>query len=212
MHGRAVHSGGERAIDYVVFDLGGVLIDWNPRYLYEKLLPDHAVESFVREVVHPDWNAQMDAGMPFADALDERVRAHPEHADLIRAYWHRWAEMLGGAIDGTVEVLRELREAEVPVYALTNWSAETFHHATDRFGFLAWFLDIVVSGRERVVKPEPAIYQILLDRNALDSARGVFIDDVPKNVDGARQVGLDAVRFEHPETLRDDLRRRGLPV
>mgnify|MGYP006292797779 CR=1 FL=1 len=203
---------GDAPIEYVVFDLGGVLIDWNPRYLYRQLLPDHAVEPFVRDVVHATWNAQMDAGVPFADALDERVRAYPDHAGLIRAYWDRWAEMLGGALEGTVDVLRELRDAEVPVYALTNWSAETFHHATDRFDFLSWFRDIVVSGRERVVKPDPAIYRLLLDRNDLDPTRGVFVDDVPKNVDGARRVGLDAVRFEDPASLRGDLRRRGLPV
>lgn len=199
-------------IDYVVFDLGGVLIDWNPRYLYRELLDDEAADAFVRDIVPPPWNAQMDGGLPFAEAIEERIRAHPEHEVLLRAYWDRWPEMLGGAIEGTVELLAELRAREVPLYALTNWSAETFHHAEARFEFLGWFRDIVVSGRERVTKPDPEIYRRLLDRNELSPDRGVFIDDVPANVDGARAVGLEAVHFRSPQALREELARFALPA
>jgi len=205
-------SAGSAGDRYVIFDLGGVLIDWNPRYLYRKLLSEAEADRFVTEIVHPAWNAQMDAGVPFHEALAERKRAHPEHDALIDAYWDRWDEMLGGAVDGTVDVLRELREAGVPLYALTNWSAETFHHATRRFAFLAWFIDILVSGRERLVKPDPRIYTRLLERNALDPAQGLFVDDVPKNVEGAERVGLDAVWFRDASALRDELRRRHLLV
>lgn len=196
--------------DYVVFDLGGVLIDWNPRYLYRKVLPPAEVEQLLTEVLTPEWNAQMDAGYPFADALAERVAAHPELEPVIRIYGSRWSEMLGGAIEGTVALLAQLRQRGTPLYALTNWSAETFHHATDRFPFLSWFEDILVSGREGMVKPDPAIYRGLLERNGLDAPRGLFIDDVPKNVEGAKRVGLDAIHFVGPGPLQADLRARDL--
>jgi 2-haloacid dehalogenase len=197
-------------IDYVIFDLGGVLIDWNPRYLYRKLLPEPEVESFVQRVVPTSWHVQMDAGYPFAEAIAERLDEHPEHTSLIRAYVERWAEMLGGAIEGTVEILRALRGRGTPVYSLTNWSAETFHHAEARFEFLTWFEDILVSGRERIMKPDPAIYRRLLDRNALSPERGVFIDDVPENLEGAHAIGLDTIHFTSPEALRAELEARGL--
>jgi len=194
---------------FIIFDLGGVLIDWDPRHLYRKLLSEEEAEAFLRDVVHPTWNAQMDAGVRFAEAIAERIGAHPDRASLIQAYFDRWPEMLGGAIEGTVEILRELEDGGTPLYALTNWSDETFRHAEERFRFLEAFRDIVVSGRERVVKPAPEIYRRLLERHDLDPAQGLFIDDVEKNVEGARDQGLDAVRFRGPDRLREDLVARG---
>ena len=195
----------------VVFDLGGVLIDWDPRYLYRKLLDDEAaVEEFLATVCTPEWNAEQDRGRPFAEGVAELVERHPVHAAAITAYHERWPEMLGGAVGGTVEVLAELRAAGVPVYALTNWSAETFGIARERFEFLSWFDGLLVSGEERMIKPDPAIFRLLLDRFGLDPGATFYIDDSPANVAAADRLGLDAVRFTSPAQLRRDLEARGL--
>lgn len=196
---------------YVVFDLGGVLIDWDPRYLYRKLLPSEEVEAFIRDVVPFDWNVQMDAGKPFAEAIAERIAAHPEDTSLLHAYFERWSEMLGGALEGTVEVLETLDAAGIPLYALTNWSAETFHHAETRFGFLSCFRDILVSGREGIKKPNPEIYRRLLKRNQLSAAEGVFIDDMLPNVQAAEAVGMSGIHFHNAAQLRLALDRVLVP-
>ena len=195
----------------VVFDLGGVLIDWDPRYLYRKLLDDEAaVEEFLATVCTPEWNAEQDRGRPFAEGVAELVERHPVHAAAITAYHERWPEMLGGAVGGTVEVLAELRAAGVPVYALTNWSAETFGIARERFEFLEWFDGVLVSGEERMIKPDPAIFRLLLDRFGLDPGATFYIDDSPANVAAADRLGFDALRFTSPAQLRRDLEARGL--
>ena len=195
----------------VVFDLGGVLIDWDPRHLYRKLLADEAaVEEFLATVCTPEWNAEQDRGRPFAEGVAELVERHPVHAAAITAYHERWTEMLGGDIGGTVELLAELRATGVPLYALTNWSAETFGIARERFQFLSWFDGVLVSGEERMTKPDPAIFQLLLDRFGLDPQATFYVDDSPANVAAASELGLDAVRFTGPERLRRDLEARGL--
>ena len=195
----------------VVFDLGGVLIDWDPRHLYRKLLADEAaVEEFLATVCTPEWNAELDRGRPFAEGVAELVERHPEHAAAIAAYHERWPEMVAGDIPGTVEVLAELRAAGVPLYALTNWSAETFAITRGRFEFLEWFDGLLVSGEERVTKPDPAIFQLLLDRFGLDPEETVFVDDSPANVAAARRLGIDAVRFTGHDQLRRELAARGL--
>ena len=193
----------------VVFDLGGVLIDWDPRYLYRKLLADEAaVEEFLATVCTPEWNAELDRGRPFAEGVAELVERHPEHAAAIAAYHERWPEMLAGEVPGTVEVLADLRAAGVPLYALTNWSAETFAITRGRFEFLEWFDGLLVSGEERVTKPDPAIFQLLLDRFGLDPTATVFVDDSEANVAAARELGIDAVRFTGPDRLRRELSAR----
>ena len=190
----------------VVFDLGGVLIDWDPRYLYRKLLADEAaVEEFLATVCTPEWNAELDRGRPFAEGVAELVERHPAHAAAIAAYHERWPEMLAGDLPGTVEVLAELRAAGVPLYALTNWSAETFALTRERFEFLDWFDGLLVSGEEQITKPDPAIFRLLLDRFGLDPGATVFVDDSEANVAAARGLGLDAVRFTDPRQLRRDL-------
>jgi 2-haloacid dehalogenase len=190
----------------VVFDLGGVLIDWDPRYLYRKLLADEAaVEEFLASVCTPEWNAEQDRGRPFAEGVAELVERHPAHAAAIAAYAERWAEMLAGDIPGTVEVLAELRAAGMPLYALTNWSAETFGVARERFAFLAWFDGVLVSGEERMIKPDPRFFRLLVDRFGLDPVASFYVDDSAANVEAARGLGFDAVRFTGARQLRRDL-------
>jgi len=193
----------------VVFDLGGVLIDWDPRYLYRKLLADEAaVEEFLATVCTPEWNAEQDRGRPFAEGVAELVERHPAHAAAIAAYAERWPEMLAGDIPGTVELLAELRAAGMPLYALTNWSAETFVIARERFAFLSWFDGVLVSGEERMIKPDPAFFRLLQERFGLAPEATFYVDDAEANVAAARALGLDAVRFTGPEQLRRELAAR----
>ena len=199
------------AVKAAVFDLGGVLIDWDPRYLYRKLLADEGeVEEFLATVCTPEWNAEQDRGRPFAKGVAELVERHPAHAAAIAAFHERWPEMLGGDIPGAVELLAELRATGLPLYALTNWSAETFVVARERFAFLDWFDGLLVSGEERIIKPDPAIFELLLDRFGLDPGSTFYVDDSPANVAAAAALGLDAVRFTGPGRLRRDLAARRL--
>jgi 2-haloacid dehalogenase len=195
-----------------VFDLGGVLIDWNPRYLYRQLFDgdEAAMERFLAEICNNDWNLQQDAGRPFAEACALLVARHPGQKHLIEAYRARWIEMLAGPIHGTVEILRELRDRGTPLYALTNWSAETFPLARERYDFLHWFQATVVSGVEKVVKPDPRIYRLLLERHDIDPAASVYIDDNPINARVATELGLHGIHFTGPDALSDDLKRVGL--
>lgn len=205
---------GRVGIDTVIFDLGGVLIDWNPRHLYRKLFgADHeAMEWFLAQVCSPEWNLRQDAGRPWREAIAEAQARHPGHAALIRAYRERWEEMLGGPIDGTVALLDELRGEPVRLLALTNWSAETFPVGRRKFPFLDWFEGVVVSGEEKLIKPDRAIYELLLRRYGVVPERAVFIDDSEANVAGARAAGLHAIRFRDPAALRRELAAFGLPA
>ena len=199
------------AVKAAVFDLGGVLIDWDPRYLYRKLLADEReVEEFLATVCTPAWNLEQDRGRPFAEGVAELVERHPVHAAAIAAYHERWPEMLGGDIPGAVELLAELRTTGLPLYALTNWSAETFVLARQRFEFLDWFDGLLVSGEERIIKPDPAIFELLADRFGLDPGSSVYIDDSDANVAAAAALGFDAVRFTGAGQLRRDLAARRL--
>lgn len=201
-------------LDTVIFDLGNVLIDWNPRHLYRKLFvgAEEEMERFLTEVCSAEWNERQDAGRSWCDAIEEAVARHPHYAEHIRAYRDRWEEMLGGAVAETVQILDELRRAGTRLLALTNWSRETFPIALARFEFLRWFEGIVVSGQERLLKPDPAIYRRLIERYAVDVSRAVFIDDSPRNVEGARRVGLRAIHFKGAAELRRELNALGLPV
>jgi 2-haloacid dehalogenase len=196
----------------VVFDLGGVLIDWNPRYLYRKLFDGDtaAMEDFLATVCTQDWNERQDAGRTAAEAQAELIERFPEHQARIRAYYDRFDEMMAGPIHGTVDILEALHERDVPLYALTNWSAETFPHALRRFAFFQRFRGIVVSGRIKVKKPDPRIFAHLVATHRLAASETLFIDDVMKNVEGARAAGLQAVHFQAPERLEADLRGLGL--
>ena len=195
----------------VVFDLGGVLIDWDPRYLYRTLFADTAsMEGFLAEVTTQEWNAAQDAGRPWAEAVEVLAARFPDQRPLIEAYRSRWAETLGGPIDGTVEVLSELRERDVRLLALSNWSAETFPVARDRYPFLAWFEGIVISGEVGVAKPDPRIFEALIERYDVEPSRTVFVDDSEANVVAAEELGFVGVRFADPRKLSADLERLGL--
>ncbi len=202
---------GEATLEAVVFDVGGVLLDWNPRYLYRSLLPDDdAVERFLAEVCTPAWNAAQDAGRSWSAAVAELSSRFPEHEELIRAYDERWPEMVAGEFEDTVAVLAELRSAGVPTYALTNFSAEKWEITVQRWEFLRVLDGAVVSGVERVSKPDPAIYHLLLDRHGLVPETTFYTDDMPANVEGARRVGIHAEVFVDGATLRSQLAGHGL--
>lgn len=210
MTGGAARTGGERAA--AVFDLGGVLVDWNPRHLYRKLFAgdEEAMERFLAEVCTQEWNLRQDMGRPFAEAIEELSGRHPEHEPLIRAWFERWPETVGGAIEPAVEVVAELKRRGRPLYALSNWSAETFHHARRMFDFLAWFDDIVISGEVGLVKPDPRLFEYFLERTGREAAECLFVDDSRANVEAARALGFRAVHFRSAEQLREELRRTGL--
>ncbi len=194
----------------IIFDLGAVLIDWNPHYLYRNLFEEEAkMLHFLENICTPDWNEEQDAGRPLHEATAYLVEKHPEHEELIRAFYGRWDEMLGGAIEGTVEIFRELKESgKYKLYALTNWSAETFPIAQERFEFLSWFDGTVVSGEEKDRKPFDSFYHTLLKRYEVHPSEAVFIDDNLRNIKAAQQLGIDSIHFTTPEALREELKRR----
>lgn len=192
----------------VVFDLGGVLIDWNPRHLYRKLIPDpEQMERFLGEVCSDAWRAPFDLGAPMRDAVAELAARHPDARHLIEAYRARWPEMLGGPVDGSVAILEDLRAKVPALYALSNWPAETFPHARARFGFLEWFDGMVVSGEVGMRKPDHGIYRLLLERYRIEPRTTLFIDDLPENLAPAEALGLTGLRFTSAGRLRADLAR-----
>ena len=200
-------------IENVVFDLGGVLIDWNPRHVFRSMFDDEeSMERFLTEVCSSEWNARQDAGRPWAEAVQVLVAEHPDFEEHIRAYYDRWRDMLGGPIAETVDVLADLRRTSLRLFALSNWSSETFvvARAMPEYSFLDWFDGIVISGDVGIVKPDPAIFRHLLERYDLEPSRTLFIDDVAANIDTAKALGLRTVRFESGAALRAELRARGL--
>jgi 2-haloacid dehalogenase len=199
------------AHDAILFDLGKVLLDWDPRYFYRRFLADEAaLEHFVGTVVGMDWIVEMDAGKPAALAIAERSQAFPEHAALIARWSEGWPTMLRGEIAGSVEILAELRARGFRLYALTNFSTENYPVALERHAFLRWFEDVIVSAEHGLVKPDPRIYALAIARCRLDPARTVFIDDSPRNVEAGRAAGLHALHFTAADVLRRDLERLGV--
>ncbi|MGQ0664530.1 MAG: HAD family hydrolase [Pseudomonadota bacterium] len=196
----------------VVFDLGGVLIDWNPRHLYRRLFAgdEAAMEAFLATVCTQAWNERQDRGRPIAEAEAELIARHPDQAELIGAYYRRFDEMMAGAIDGTVAILEELETRGTSLYALSNFSAETFPLAKRRFSFLARFRAIVVSGEIGIAKPDRRIFEHLLAAHALRAPDCLFIDDQPENVEAARAAGLEALQFRSPVALGADLEAMNL--
>ena len=192
-----------------IFDLGGVLIDWDPRHLYRKLFPgdEAGMERFLTDTVSPAWNLQMDSGRSFQEAIDELKAEHPDQADLIQAYRDRWPEMLGEVDAGTTQILRGLRERGLRLFALSNWSAETFAIARGTIAELALFDDILVSGHARRLKPDPELFEMACRRFGVTPAQAFFVDDIAANVEGARAVGLTAIQFTGSDSLRRDLQQ-----
>jgi 2-haloacid dehalogenase len=195
-----------------IFDFGGVLFDWNPRHLYRKLFAgdDAAMEDFLANVCTTEWNECQDAGRTFEEATLALMPQHADKRELIEAWGQRFGEMIAGPIEGTVAILGELKARGVPLYAITNWSAETFPPQRARFPFLEWFDGIVVSGNERVMKPDPRIFRILLERHALRAEDAVFVDDVERNALAASALGIHGIHFRSPEQLRRELVACGL--
>jgi 2-haloacid dehalogenase len=198
-------------VDAVLFDLGKVLLDWDPRYFYRPFFDDErSLEHFVHRVVAPEWILEMDAGKPAARAIEERARLFPQHAALIALWPRGWPAMLRGEIAESVAILAELRARGHRLYALTNFSTETFPVARERHAFLGWFEDIVVSGEHGLVKPDPRIYALTIERCRLEPSRTVFVDDSPANVAAGAEAGLHSLHFTAPEALRPELIALGL--
>ncbi|HEV2557523.1 MAG TPA: HAD family phosphatase [Microvirga sp.] len=197
----------------VVFDVGNVLLRWDPRNLYRKLFDDEQrMEWFLANVCTSDWNLEQDRGRAWDEAVALLVARHPDHEPAIRAFHERWHETVSGVFEENVALLKRLQEAGVPTYCITNFSVPKFREAQARFPFLASFLGTVVSGDERLVKPDPAIYRLLLDRYGLVAEECVFIDDSPANVAGARAAGMHAIHYAEPMDLGAELGRLGLAV
>ena len=190
----------------IIFDFGGVLVDWNPRYVFVPWFGDAAkAERFLTEICPYDWNAQVDTGRTTAEVTEERVSQFPEWEKEIRMYYGRWTEMLHGEIPGMEDLVREYKARGYRIWGLTNWSRELFPIVRDRFPVFDLMDGIVVSGVEEVIKPHPELYRILLDRYGLEAGDCVFIDDNAANVAGAEAVGIRGIRFEGEKQLREKL-------
>jgi 2-haloacid dehalogenase len=196
-----------------VFDVGNVLIRWDPRSLYRKLIVDEEErDDFLARVCASEWNLEMDGGKPFAQGIAERIALFPEKADLIRAFDERWLETLDGAVAGSVAILEELQAKGIRTYAITNFSREKFVVTVEHFPFLNRFDGIVVSAHEGLLKPDCRIYELLCSRHGLAPEDCLFIDDSPPNVEGAQDVGMRGHHFTAPELLRAELKAAGLPL
>jgi 2-haloacid dehalogenase len=197
----------------VVFDIGNVLVRWDMRNLFAKLIADaDELDAFLANVCTMQWHGTLDGGATYADAIAELSARFPHHAHLIALYDPRWQETIAGAIEGSVAILERLRKAGVRTYAITNFPAEKFEETCALYPFLGGFNGVIVSGREGVTKPSPAIFRLFLDRFGLSAGECVFIDDNSANVAAAAGLGMTALRFETPEKLAADLRALGFPA
>jgi 2-haloacid dehalogenase len=196
----------------LIFDIGGVLLDWNPRHLYRKFFngDEEGMEQFLAEIGFNEWNLHQDAGRPFVEAVNELKSRHPTRAELIEAYHTRWEESINGTIEPTIDILVELREKGYPLYGLSNFSTEKFPLVQQRYGFFDWFDDILLSAEVNLVKPDPRIYHVLLKRIEREPEECIMIDDSAQNVDSARQVGIDGIHFRSPDQLKVELTKRGI--
>jgi 2-haloacid dehalogenase len=194
-------------IKNIIFDLGGVLIDWNPKYMYNKIFSDtDQCNWFLDNICTNDWNEQQDGGRLIQDANKELIEKYPEHKENIEAYYIRWEEMLNGPIEGTVSIFKELKDnKKFNIYALTNWSAETFPRALELYEFLHWFDGRLVSGEEKTRKPFKEIYDLILNRFNLIPNETVFIDDNLRNIKAAEELGIKSIHFLNPDQLKKDL-------
>jgi 2-haloacid dehalogenase len=200
-----------QSAEVVVFDLGGVLIDWNPRYLYRQLFTDEqSMEDFLATVCTGQWHRDHDLGEDIRESCHRLARLHPQHRDMIMAWAERGEEMVAGQFDDTVEVLRMLKAAGVPCYALSNMEPAAFAVRRDRFAFMSWFDGLVISGLEGVAKPDRLIFGILLDRYRLAPQGCVFVDDSVRNVEVARELGMIGLHYTSATRLRAELEGLGI--
>ena len=196
----------------IIFDFGGVLIDWDPRYLYRKLFggDEEAMERFLEEIHFMEWNVKQDAGRPFSEAVAEHCAKFPQYCDLIRAYDERYPESLSGPIQPTVEILRTLKQAGYPLYGLSNWPQEKFILVQPKYEFFGWFDDIVVSGAVGMAKPDPRIFHLLLERIGRPASECLIIDDSAENITVACELGFRTIHHQSPEQLKRELNQLGI--
>lgn len=196
-------------IKAIIFDFGNVLLEWDPRYVYQRFFPNdpEGMERFFQEVNFMEWNMHQDQGRPFAEGVALLSKEFPQYAHLIQAYHDHWADSLGRSLDGTVEILKELKQAGYPVYGLSNWSAETFPQARARHDFFDLLDDYVISGEVGHVKPNPEIFQIMLARIGKSAEECLFIDDSLTNIQRAQEIGFATIHFQSPEQLRAALQK-----
>ena len=200
------------SIKTIVFDFGGVLINWDPRNLYRHYFPNQpqAMEAFLEEVDFYAWNAQQDKGRPFSEGVAELTAKFPHHAELIEAYHLRWEESITGAIKGSVTLLERLAEKDYPLYGLSNWSMETFPRIEKQYSFFQYFDKIILSGAVKLNKPDPAIFSLLLEKIKFSAEEAIFIDDSPANIHTAQKIGFNTIHFTSPENLEDELKEYGV--
>ena len=194
-----------KKINAIIFDLGGVLIDWNPEYVYLEVFKGDRdkMQWFFDNICTNDWNENQDAGYPLNKATQDRIALFPEHEEHIKMFYGRWEEMLGDAIEGTVEILKKLMDSkQFQIVALTNWSHETFPVALEKFDFLHWFDGILVSGEEKTRKPFTDIYEMTLTRFNIKAENSIFIDDNFRNIEAAKELGINTIHFHSPEQLK----------
>ena len=204
-----------QTIDTIIFDLGGVLIDGNPKYLYRNVFEndEQKMNWFLGTICTNEWNLEQDAGRTLKEGTELLIEQFPNYEALIRLYYDQWSQMLGGPITGTVALLRQLKSRNMHnIYALTNWSAETFPIAFERFEFLNDFKGIVVSGEEKTRKPFRKIYKITLDRYGITPEKAVFIDDNIENVETANKMGMNGIHFNNADQLRQNLIAMGIEL
>jgi 2-haloacid dehalogenase len=199
-------------IKAIIFDFGNVLLEWDPRYVYQRFFPDdpEEMERFLKEVNFMEWNIHQDRGRPFAEGVAILSKEFPHYSHLIQAYHDHWTDSLGESLAGTVEILKELKQAGYPVYGLSNWSAETFPHARQKHDFFDLLDDMVISGEVGHVKPNPEIFQIMLERIGRSADECLFIDDSLANIQQAQKMGFATIHFQSPEQLGDALRELGI--
>ncbi|HEX9387235.1 MAG TPA: HAD family phosphatase [Anaerolineales bacterium] len=195
-------------IKAIIFDFGNVLLEWNPRNVYQRYFPDdpEGMERFFKEVNFADWNLQQDKGRPFAEGVAILSQQFPHHSHLIQAYHDHWVESVSGSIAGTVRILKQLKQAGYSLYGLSNWSAETFPYARKKYDFFDLLDDIVISGEVGHIKPDPEIFQIMLEKVGRPAQECLFIDDSLTNIKQAQKMGFATIHFQSPEQLETKLR------
>ncbi|OBQ54143.1 HAD family phosphatase [Tamlana sp. s12] len=202
-------------INTIIFDLGGVLIDWNPEYVFLEVFNGdrEKMRWFLEHICTSDWNENQDTGYPIAQATEDLVKQHPQYEKEIRLFYGDWERMLGGAIQGTVDILKKLIDSkQYKVVALTNWSAETFPIAQEKFDFLQWFEGILVSGEENTRKPFEDIYKLTLSRFNIEADKAIFIDDNLRNIEAANKLGIHGIHFTSAENLKDQLKNYNIQL
>jgi len=199
-------------IKAIIFDFGGVLLNWDPRHLFKRFFPDQpkVMETFLKEIDFYNWNAQQDKGRPFSEGISVLSTQYPQHAHLIQAYFDYWEDSITEAIQGTVDILQTLKHKGYPLFGLSNWSAETFPRAQHKYSFFDWFDEIFLSGAVGMIKPDPAIFDLFLSKTGYSAPECLLIDDSQPNIDTAKMMGFITIHFTTPEQLQTNLQRMNL--